>query len=91
MMLLRSLFVNIFLWLLKESVEWCIDSTHKTCKSLRDNNADSYLFTIAIRSPISNESIPVCFFDTDAKRTFILVQWFTLLKNPELCPLLYLV
>ena len=35
---------------LEESEEWCIDSTHKTCKSITDPTRDSYLFTIVVHN-----------------------------------------
>lgn len=61
--------------LLKQATEWCIDSTHKTCVSF-NNPADScYLFTIVVKSPVTNKGVPVVFFITDAERQPILVQW----------------
>lgn len=61
--------------LLKTSQEWCIDSTHKTCTSFNNPNDSCYLFTIVIKSPITNKGVPVCFFITDAEKQPILVQW----------------
>ncbi|OAD81219.1 hypothetical protein PHYBLDRAFT_138768 [Phycomyces blakesleeanus NRRL 1555(-)] len=58
--------------------EWCIDSTHKTCKSLVGSGKHSYLYTIIIRSNIMNKSVPVCFFITNAELTSTLRQWLTL-------------
>ncbi|KAG1169094.1 hypothetical protein G6F36_012129 [Rhizopus arrhizus] len=52
-------------WFLEEAEEWCIDSTHKTCKSLNNPAENNYLFTIVVRSPITNKGVPVCFFITD--------------------------
>ena len=32
---------------LEEAEEWCIDSTHKTCKSITDSSKNSYLFVFS--------------------------------------------
>ena len=61
--------------LLKNAQEWCLDSTHKTCTSFNNNNDDAYLFTIVVRSDITNKGVPVCFFITDAEKQTVLVEW----------------
>lgn len=61
--------------LLKQAKEWCIDSTHKTCTSFNNSNDSCYLFTIVVKSPVTNKGVPVVFFITDAERQPILVQW----------------
>ncbi|KAG1040313.1 hypothetical protein G6F43_012307 [Rhizopus delemar] len=66
---------------LEEAEEWCIDSTHKTCKSLNNPAENSYLFTIVVRSPITNKGVPVCFFITDREVLSTLEQWLTWLKS----------
>ncbi|KAI8889600.1 hypothetical protein K501DRAFT_159450, partial [Backusella circina FSU 941] len=48
--------------LLSESEEWCIDSTHKTCRSFTDPTQDAYLFSIVVRLRTTNKGAPVCFF-----------------------------
>ncbi|KAG1054848.1 hypothetical protein G6F43_003157 [Rhizopus delemar] len=50
---------------LEEAEEWYIDSTHKSCKSLNNPAENNYLFTIVVRSPVTNKGVPVCFFITD--------------------------
>ncbi|KAI8877549.1 hypothetical protein K501DRAFT_278374, partial [Backusella circina FSU 941] len=54
-------------WQIKylEAEEWCIDSTHKTYKSINDSKRDSSLSTVAVRSPIANRGVLVCQFITD--------------------------
>lgn len=62
------------------ATEWCIDSTHKTCKSL-DGKNDAFLFTIVVTSPVTRKGVPVCFFITDAEKTPILSQWLFWVKQ----------
>ncbi|KAG1501015.1 hypothetical protein G6F53_011179 [Rhizopus delemar] len=61
--------------------EWCIDSTHKTCKSLNNPAENSYLFTAVVGSPITSKSVPVCFFITDHEVLSTSEQWLTSLKS----------
>ncbi|OAD66983.1 hypothetical protein PHYBLDRAFT_151921 [Phycomyces blakesleeanus NRRL 1555(-)] len=66
--------------------EWCIDSTHKTCKSLVDSSKHSYLYTIVVRSNVTNKGVPVCFFVTNAEFITTLLQWLNWVKsNCSLC------
>ncbi|PHZ15284.1 uncharacterized protein RHIMIDRAFT_86858 [Rhizopus microsporus ATCC 52813] len=60
---------------LEEAEEWCIDSTHKTCKPITDSSKDSYLFTIVVHNYTTNRGLPVCFFITDMETIPILHQW----------------
>lgn len=67
--------------LLEDSEEWCVDSTHKTCKSFVDSGRDSYLFTIVIKNKVTMKGVPVCFCITDKEVTNILVEWFMWIKE----------
>ncbi|KAI9358373.1 hypothetical protein BD770DRAFT_387174 [Pilaira anomala] len=40
--------------ILSSATEWCINYTHKTCKSL-DGKNDAYLFTIVVISPVNRK------------------------------------
>jgi hypothetical protein len=62
------------------ATNWCVDSTHKTCKSL-DGKNDSYLFTTVVTSPVTRQGVPVCFFVTDAEKTTALAQWLDWVKQ----------
>ncbi|KAI7871785.1 hypothetical protein BDF14DRAFT_1718437, partial [Spinellus fusiger] len=48
--------------ILETADEWCIDSTHKTCKLFTCSSADCYFFTIVVRNKTTNKGMPVCFF-----------------------------
>lgn len=61
--------------LLKNAQEWSLDSTHKICISFQNNHDDAYLFTIVVRSQITNKGVPVCFFITDRENQPVFVQW----------------
>lgn len=61
--------------------EWCIDSTHKTCKSFIQSSADCYLYTIVVRNNVTNKGVPVCFFITNREVTPVLVKWLEWVKN----------
>lgn len=61
--------------LLKQAKEWCIDSTHKTCISFNNPNDSCYLFTVVIKSPITNKGVPVAFFITDSEVQPVIAQW----------------
>jgi hypothetical protein len=54
--------------LLENAEEWCKDPTQKTCVSFTNQNDDAYLFTIVVKSRITNKGVPVCFFLTDAEK-----------------------
>ncbi|CEG82401.1 hypothetical protein RMATCC62417_16475 [Rhizopus microsporus] len=66
---------------LEEAEECCIDSTHKTCKSITDSSNDSYLFTIVVHNYTTNRGLPVCFFITNMKTIPTLHQWLTWIKT----------
>ena len=66
---------------LQSAEEWCIDSTHKTCESINDPKKDSYLYTIIIRSPVTNRGVPVCQFITDREVIPTLSSWLNWLKT----------
>ncbi|CEP17264.1 hypothetical protein [Parasitella parasitica] len=66
---------------LEQAEEWCVDSTHKTCKSLNDPKESSYLYTIVVKSPITLKGVPVCFFLTDKEVIPTLSKWLSLLKS----------
>lgn len=61
--------------LLKTAKEWCIDSTHKTCASFNNSNDSCFLFSLVIKSPVTNQGVPLCFFITDKERQTVIVQW----------------
>jgi hypothetical protein len=67
--------------LIKEAEEWCVESTHKTCRSLNNLKDSSYLYTIVVRSPITNKGVPVCSFLTDKEIEPILVTCLKWLKE----------
>jgi hypothetical protein len=58
-----------------EAEEWCLDSTHKTCKSFINSKQDCYLYTIMIRSPISHKGILLVFFITSIETTKVIAEW----------------
>ncbi|OAD65308.1 hypothetical protein PHYBLDRAFT_153552 [Phycomyces blakesleeanus NRRL 1555(-)] len=67
--------------ILESADKWCIDFTHKTCKSLVDSNKHFYLYTIVVRSNIKNKGVPVCFFVTNAELITILSKWLSRIKS----------
>ncbi|SAM03139.1 hypothetical protein [Absidia glauca] len=50
--------------LLEGALDWCIDSTHHTCKSMLNPDHYCYLYTIVVRSPFTNKGVPVAFMLT---------------------------
>ncbi|KAI8979866.1 hypothetical protein BDB01DRAFT_725385 [Pilobolus umbonatus] len=61
--------------------EWCIVSTHKTCKSFVKSTVDCYLYTIVVRNKATNKGVPVCFFITNREVTPVLVMWLNWVKD----------
>ena len=66
---------------LEEATEWCIDSTHKTCKSFVSPTKNAYLFSVVVRSPATNKGVPVCFFITDHEIIPTIEEWLMWLKS----------
>lgn len=66
---------------LEEALEWCIDSTHKTCKTFSNPSDYSYLFTIVVRSQTTNKGVPVCFFITSHEIVPTLKTWLEWLNS----------
>ncbi|SAL95413.1 hypothetical protein [Absidia glauca] len=60
--------------ILEKAEEWCIDSTHKTCKSFIDGS-DCYLFSIVVVNPVTRRGVPVCFFVTNMEAIPVLKEW----------------
>lgn len=79
--LLELLLISIFLQLLEESFDWCIDSTHHTCKSMNNPNQHCYLYTIVVRSTVTNKGVPVCFMLTSNEIIPNLVKWLQWIKE----------
>ncbi|SAM06207.1 hypothetical protein [Absidia glauca] len=66
--------------LLEGALDWCVDSTHHTCKSMKDPDQYCYLYTIMVRSPFTNKGVPVAFMLTSSEVIPNLVKWFNDLK-----------
>ncbi|KAI8995035.1 hypothetical protein BDB01DRAFT_709283, partial [Pilobolus umbonatus] len=58
--------------ILENAEEWCIDSTHKTCKSFVKSTDDCYLCTIVFCNKVTKKGVSVCFFITNREVTLVL-------------------
>jgi hypothetical protein len=67
--------------ILIDAEEWCIDSTHKSCKSVNNPMKDGYLYTIVVRSPATNRGVPVCYFITDNEIILNIHKWLAWLNT----------
>ncbi|SAM07974.1 hypothetical protein [Absidia glauca] len=64
--------------LLEGALDWCIDSTHHTYKSMLNPDHYCYLYTIVVRSPFTNKGAPVAFMLTAGE---IIRTWGKWLHN----------
>ncbi|KAK3805237.1 MAG: hypothetical protein JOS17DRAFT_768795 [Linnemannia elongata] len=65
----------------------CMDSTHKTVKSLKPSPENdkvytsAYLFTILVRDRKSQTGIPIAFMVCNSESSYIITEWLTWLKT----------
>ncbi|KAF9536271.1 hypothetical protein EC957_011755, partial [Mortierella hygrophila] len=65
----------------------CMDSTHRTVKSLRPDpnnpkaNGTAYLFTILVKDRQSRSGIPIAFMVCNSESIMLLRKWLTWLKT----------